>query len=60
MDTTTTIRNGIDVDQLIGTIDKIKDDPNKGKFTFRASSSWKDETHSKGAIQDFKQQGSRT
>jgi uncharacterized OsmC-like protein len=57
MDTTTTVRNGIDVDQLMGTIEAFEDDSNVGMFTFRASSSWKDGTHSKGAIQDFKQAG---
>jgi len=57
MDTTTTVRNGIDVDQLVGTIDAIKDDPNVGLFTFRASSSWEEGTHSKGTIQDFRHAG---
>ncbi|WP_205324799.1 hypothetical protein [Glycomyces sp. YM15] len=43
--TTTTIRNGIDVDQLLATIGAIEDDGALGAFTFRASSSWKDGTH---------------
>lgn len=57
MDTTVTVRNGIDVDQLIGTIEAIKDDPNMGMFTFRASSSWEDGTYNKGTIQGFKHAG---
>ncbi|MFV1961641.1 MAG: OsmC family protein [Acidimicrobiia bacterium] len=57
MSTTITVRNGIDVDQLIGTIDAIKDDPNLGVFTFRASSSWEDGTFNKGAIHPFTHAG---
>ena len=37
MTETLTIRNGIDVDQLLATIETIKDDPAVGTFTFRAS-----------------------
>ena len=33
-----TVRNGIDVDQQLATIDAIKDDLNVASFTFRASS----------------------
>ncbi|GMQ92730.1 MAG: OsmC family protein [Acidimicrobiia bacterium] len=57
MSTTVTERNGIDVDQLVGTIEAIKDQPDLAMFTFRASSSWEDGTYNKGAIQDFKQAG---
>lgn len=57
MSTTVTVRNGIDVDQLVGTIEAIKDDPNLGVFTFRASSSWEDGTYNKGAIQAFTHAG---
>jgi hypothetical protein len=39
-----TIRNGIDVDQLLATIEAMKDDPAVGTFTFRASSRWQEGT----------------
>jgi len=48
MSTTVTERNGIDVDQLVGTIEAIKDQPDLAMFTFRASSSWEDGTFNKG------------
>ncbi|MBW3562279.1 MAG: OsmC family protein [Actinobacteria bacterium] len=53
MTETTTVRNGIDVDQLLGTIEAVKGDANVGSFTFRASSSWKDGTHNVGEIGRF-------
>lgn len=57
MTTTVTVRNGIDVDLLMGTIDAIKQDGELGAFTFRASSVWEDGTHSTGAIQGFTHAG---
>ncbi|HKZ24666.1 MAG TPA: OsmC family protein [Acidimicrobiia bacterium] len=57
MSTTVTVRNGIDVDQLVGTIEAIKKAPNLGAFTFRASSSWEDGTYNKGTIQSFTHAG---
>jgi uncharacterized OsmC-like protein len=53
MTTTTTVRNGIDVDQLMGTIDAIKADAQVGSFTFRAASTWVDGTHNTGSIDGF-------
>ncbi|MDR7300091.1 OsmC family protein [Haloactinomyces albus] len=53
MTRTTTVRNGIDVDQLLATIETIKDDPQVGSFTFRASSRWEEGTHNVGAIGRF-------
>lgn len=50
MGTTATIRNGIDVDNLLGTIQAIKEDPAQGSFTFRASSTWLEGTHNTGRI----------
>jgi hypothetical protein len=41
---TATVRNGIDVDQLLATIEATQNDPEVGTFTFRASSSWKEGT----------------
>jgi uncharacterized OsmC-like protein len=54
---TITGKNGIDVDQLIGTIEAIKDDPGLGSFTFRATSSWEDGTHNVGEISGFTHAG---
>ncbi|WP_277211914.1 OsmC family protein [Isoptericola croceus] len=51
--TTGTVRNGIDVDQLIGTIDAIKDDDRLAAFTWRARSVWEQGTHSTGEIGRF-------
>ena len=48
-----TVRNGIDVDQLVETVGAITGDAQLGKFTFRASSAWKDGTHSTGQIGPF-------
>lgn len=50
---TTTVRNGIDVDQLLQTIEAAKQDPSVGKFTFRAASTWKDGTYNLGSIRNF-------
>lgn len=51
--TTSTIRNGIDVDQLVGTINAIKDDPGLATFTWRARSTWEDGTRNTGEILRF-------
>lgn len=51
--TTGTVRNGIDVDQLVGTINAIKEDDQLGVFTWRARSVWEDGTHSTGEIGRF-------
>jgi uncharacterized OsmC-like protein len=53
MTETLTVRNGIDVDQLLATIDAIKDDPNVASFTFHASSRWQEGTHNIGEIGRF-------
>ena len=50
---TTTVRNGIDVDQLVSTIEAIGENPDIAAFTFRASSTWQDGTHSQGRIGSF-------
>ncbi len=57
MTTKTTHANGINVDQLVGTIDAIKADDKLAHFTFKAGSSWVDGTHSKGWIQGFTHAG---
>jgi uncharacterized OsmC-like protein len=53
MTETVTIRNGIDVDRLLATIDAIRADPVLGAFTFRASSQWRDGTYNVGEIGRF-------
>ena len=50
---TVTIRNGIDVDQLLATIEAVRQDPAMGTFTFRASSRWQDGTYNVGEIGRF-------
>jgi len=56
---TTTLRNGIDVDQLVATIGAIEDDANIASFTFRASSTWEDGTLNTGKIHGFTHAGSQ-
>jgi uncharacterized OsmC-like protein len=54
---TVTIRNGIDVDQLIGTVEAIKEDPGLAAFVFRARSTWQGGTHNVGEIAGFTHAG---
>lgn len=56
--TTVTAKNGINVEQLVQTIEAIREDPNLGSFTFRAKSSWEGGTHSVGEIGSFTHAGS--
>jgi len=48
--TTSLSTNGIDVEQLVQTIEAIKTDPGLASFTFRARTSWREGTHSVGEI----------
>lgn len=57
MGTSVTVRNGIDVDQLLGTIKAIEAEPGLGGFTFKATSTWNEGTHSLGRIQEFTHAG---
>ena len=50
---TITHRNGVNVDQLVGTIGAIQADPAIGAFTFKASSTWEAGGRSRGEIGDF-------
>ncbi len=54
---TTTVRNGIDVQQLLDTIEATKADDAVGTFTFRAASTWKDGTYNVGSIGGFTHAG---
>ena len=51
--TTETIRNGVDTEQLYGTLDAIKADPSLAKFQFRARNRWIDGAHNRTRIRDF-------
>jgi uncharacterized OsmC-like protein len=48
-----TTLNGVDVDQLFGNIDAIKDDPALGKFKFRADHKWINGGHNQTTIKNF-------
>lgn len=45
--------NGVNVDQLVGTINAIKADPTLARFKFRAETEWIAGGHSRTAIQSF-------
>src|SRR5205823_9415435 len=51
--TTETIRNGVDTDQLFGTLDAIKADPSIARFQFRARNRWIDGAHNQSTIRGF-------
>lgn len=45
--------NGVNVDQLVGTVNAIKADPSLARFKFRATTEWVDGGHSRTTIQSF-------
>ncbi len=45
--------NGVNVDQLVGTVNAIKANPGLARFKFRATSDWIEGGHSKTTIQGF-------
>jgi uncharacterized OsmC-like protein len=45
--------NGVNVDQLVGTINAIKDNPSLARFKFRATNEWVNGGHSRTKIQSF-------
>jgi uncharacterized OsmC-like protein len=47
------IRNGIDSEQMYGTLDAIAADPSLGRFQFRVSNEWIDGAHNRSTIQRF-------
>jgi uncharacterized OsmC-like protein len=51
MEEATNIKNGVNVNQLVGTIEAIKGDPDVAKFQFRAETKWVKGGHS---ITEFK------
>jgi uncharacterized OsmC-like protein len=57
---TITLRNGVDVDQLIATVGAVQADDNIAQFTFRARSSWETGGRNRGHIQEFEHAGAAT
>ena len=47
------IRNGINVDQMFGTLDAIKAQPTLAKFQFRATNRWLGGAHNRSLVQGF-------
>ena len=47
------IRNGIDTEQMFGTLDAITADPSLGRFQFRVANEWLDGAHNRSTIQTF-------
>ncbi|MDR5698088.1 MAG: OsmC family protein [Armatimonadota bacterium] len=45
--------NGVDVEQLVATVNAVKSNPALARFTFRATSDWVDGARSRTAIQGF-------
>ena len=50
---TSTIRNGVDTQQMFGTLDAIKADGKLGAFTFRAANRWLNGAHNRSTIKSF-------
>jgi uncharacterized OsmC-like protein len=50
---TATTLNGVNVEQLVGTINAIKDDPEIARFQFRTETEWLGGGHSRTMIQSF-------
>jgi uncharacterized OsmC-like protein len=50
---TTTVDNGVNVEALLGARQAITDEPALGKFTWRASNTWLNGTHSRGEVEGF-------
>jgi len=48
-----TIRNGVDTQQLFGTLDTMASKPDLGAFTFRASNRWINGAHNRTRLQGF-------
>jgi uncharacterized OsmC-like protein len=48
-----TIRNGVDSEQMYGTLDAIRAQPELGVFQFRATNHWIDGAHNRTTIQFF-------
>jgi len=45
--------NGVNVDQLVATVNAIQENPELARFQFRAQSAWVEGGHSRTTIQGF-------
>lgn len=54
---TTAVRNGVDVDRLMQTIDAIKDDAGVARFTFKTDTTWQEGGASTAEISSFMHAG---
>lgn len=45
--------NGVNVDQLVQTIELVKEKPEMALFRFRARNTWMDGTHNRATVKDF-------
>jgi uncharacterized OsmC-like protein len=52
-ETTATIDNGVNVEALLGARAAITDNPALGQFTWRATNTWLNGTHSRGEVEGF-------
>ena len=50
---TASVRNGVDTEQVYGTLDALKAQPELARFVFRAPNTWIDGTYSRTTIQGF-------
>jgi uncharacterized OsmC-like protein len=50
---TMSIVNGVNIEQLVGTINAVKDDPEIARFQFRSETEWVGGGHSRTTIQSF-------
>jgi len=50
---TATLTNGVNVDQLVGTVQAIQAKPELARFQFRAETDWIDGGRSRTRIQSF-------
>jgi uncharacterized OsmC-like protein len=48
-----TTRNGLNLEQMVQTVDAIKDNPSVGEFQFRASNQWVSGGENRSSIKDF-------
>ena len=53
MEVATIFKNGVNVDQLVGTIEAIKGDPDIAKFQFRAKTKWVNGGHCRTEFKNF-------
>jgi uncharacterized OsmC-like protein len=48
-----TIRNGINIEQMFGTLDAVKAQPGLGRFQFRVANRWMGGSHNQSTIKGF-------